>query len=146
MRERHLPFWLISGISLLIIQERSASWYEDENASASPIFSLFAKSLFFFLIHPSLLCLLSLICDAGFSSGGRILTLGWRKTFPPLLNKLIGDMFEHRPPVKVKANGSRFFMQCRWKSVLQIKLFCNREHKLDEPYRRYLEKGIRKFG
>ena len=34
------------------------------------------------------------------------------------LNKLIGDMFEHRPPAKVKGKRFKIFYACRWKSVL----------------------------
>jgi GTP-binding protein len=64
------------------------------------------------------------------------------------LNKLIGDMFEHRPPAKVKGKRFKIFYAVQVeKRPFRIKLFCNREHKLDEPYRRYLEKGIhKKFG
>ncbi len=64
------------------------------------------------------------------------------------LNKLLGDMFEHRPPAKVKGKRFKIFYAVQVeKRPFRIKLFCNREHKLDEPYRRYLEKGIqKKFG
>ena len=64
------------------------------------------------------------------------------------LNKLIGDMFEHRPPAKVKGKRFKIFYAVQVeKRPFRIKLFCNREHKLDDPYRRYLEKGIqKKFG
>ena len=64
------------------------------------------------------------------------------------LNKLIGDMFEHRPPAKVRGKRFKIFYAVQVETrPFRIKLFCNREHKLDEPYRRYLEKGIqKKFG
>ena len=34
------------------------------------------------------------------------------------LNKLIGDMFEHRPPLKCGVNGLKYFMPYKWKQGL----------------------------
>ena len=64
------------------------------------------------------------------------------------LNKLIGDMWEHRPPAKIKGKRFKVFYAVQVENrPFRIKLFCNREHKLGDPYRRYLEKGIhQKFG
>ena len=64
------------------------------------------------------------------------------------LNKLIGEMWEHRPPAKIKGKRFKVFYAVHVENrPFRIKLFCNREHKLGDPYRRYLEKGIhQKFG
>ena len=64
------------------------------------------------------------------------------------LNKLIGEMWEHRPPAKIKGKRFKVFYAVQVENrPFRIKLFCNREHKLGDPYRRYLEKGIhKKFG
>ena len=64
------------------------------------------------------------------------------------LNKLIGDMWEHRPPAKIKGKRFKVFYAVQVENrPFRIKLFCNREEKLNEQYKRYLEKGIQqKFG
>ncbi len=64
------------------------------------------------------------------------------------LNKVIGDMFEHRPPAKVKGRRFKIFYAVQVNvRPFRIKLFCNQSRRLDEPYRRYLEKGIgERFG
>ena len=59
------------------------------------------------------------------------------------LNKLLGDMFEKRPPAKVKGKRFKIFYAVQVRSrPFCIKLFCNQARRLEEPYRRYLEKGI----
>ena len=57
-------------------------------------------------------------------------------------------MWEHRPPAKIKGKRFKVFYAVHVENrPFRIKLFCNREHKLGDPYRRYLEKGIhQKFG
>ena len=61
------------------------------------------------------------------------------------LNKLIGEMWEHRPPAKIRGKRFKVFYAVQVENrPFRIKLFCNREHKLGDPYRRYLEKGIHK--
>lgn len=64
------------------------------------------------------------------------------------LNKLIGDMWEHRPPAKFKGKRFKVFYAVQVENrPFRIKLFCNREERLNDQYRRYLEKGIQqKFG
>ena len=64
------------------------------------------------------------------------------------LNKLIGEMWEHRPPAKVGGKRFKVFYAVQVDArPFRIKLFCNREHKLNDQYKRYLEKGIQqKFG
>jgi GTP-binding protein len=64
------------------------------------------------------------------------------------LNKLIGDMWEHRPPAKIKGKRFKVFYAVQVENrPFRIKLFCNREEKLNDQYKRYLEKGIQeKFG
>ena len=64
------------------------------------------------------------------------------------LNKLIGDMWEHRPPAKIKGKRFKVFYAVQVENrPFRIKLFCNREERLNDQYRRYLEKGIQqKFG
>ena len=64
------------------------------------------------------------------------------------LNKLIGDMWEHRPPAKVKGKRFKVFYAVQVENrPFRIKLFCNREERLNDQYKRYLEKGIQqKFG
>jgi len=64
------------------------------------------------------------------------------------LNKLIGDMWEHRPPAKIKGKRFKVFYAVQVENrPFRIKLFCNREERLNDQYKRYLEKGIqREFG
>ena len=64
------------------------------------------------------------------------------------LNKVIGEMWEHRPPAKVKGKRFKVYYAVQVESrPFRIKLFCNREEKLNDQYRRYLEKGIQQnFG
>ena len=64
------------------------------------------------------------------------------------LNKVIGEMWEHRPPAKIKGKRFKVFYAVQVESrPFRVKLFCNKEEKLNDQYRRYLEKGIQqKFG
>jgi GTP-binding protein len=64
------------------------------------------------------------------------------------LNKLIGDMWEHRPPAKIKGKRFKVFYAVQVDNrPFRIKLFCNREERLNDQYKRYMEKGIqKKFG
>ena len=64
------------------------------------------------------------------------------------LNKLIGEMWEHRPPARSRSKRFKVFYAVQVENrPFRIKLFCNREHKLGDPYKRYLEKGIhQRFG
>ena len=64
------------------------------------------------------------------------------------LNKLIGDMWEHRPPAKIKGKRFKVFYAVQVENrPFRIKLFCNREERLNDQYKRYMEKGIqKKFG
>lgn len=64
------------------------------------------------------------------------------------LNKLIGEMWEHRPPAKVGGKRFKVFYAVQVENrPFRVKLFCNREEKLNDQYKRYLEKGIQqRFG
>ena len=64
------------------------------------------------------------------------------------LNKVIGEMWEHRPPAKIKGKRFKVFYAVQVENrPFRVKLFCNREEKLNDQFRRYLEKGIQqKFG
>ena len=64
------------------------------------------------------------------------------------LNKVIGEMWEHRPPAKIKGKRFKVFYAVQVENrPFRVKLFCNREERLNDQYRRYLEKGIQqKFG
>lgn len=64
------------------------------------------------------------------------------------LNKLIAEMWEHRPPAKIGGKRFKVFYAVQVETrPFRIKLFCNREEKLNDQYRRYLEKGIQqRFG
>ena len=65
-----------------------------------------------------------------------------------VLNKVIGEMWEHRPPAKIKGKRFKVFYAVQVESrPFRIKLFCNKEERLTDQYKRYLEKGIQqKFG
>lgn len=65
-----------------------------------------------------------------------------------VLNKVIGEMWEHRPPAKIKGKRFKVFYAVQVESrPFRIKLFCNKEERLNDQYKRYLEKGIQqKFG
>ena len=124
--------------------------YEDEHAFRKAYLQSVRKEMFFLPDSP--------ICFVSAKSGyamqdflqvARDLDARMEKAISTsALNKLISDMFEHRPPAKVGGKRFKIFYAVQVdKRPFRIKLFCNQEHKLDEPYRRYLEKGMqKKFG
>jgi len=121
--------------------------YEDENAFRKAYLQSVRKELFFLPDSP--ICFVS--AQSGYAMQdflqvARDLDARLEKSISTsALNKLFGDMFEHRPPAKVGGKRFKIFYAVQVeKRPFRIKLFCNREHKLDEPYRRYLEKGIQK--
>jgi len=124
--------------------------YEDEHAFRKAYLQSVRKELFFLPDSP--ICFVS--AQSGYAMQdflqvARDLDARLEKSISTsALNKLIGDMFEHRPPAKVGGKRFKIFYAVQVeKRPFRIKLFCNREHKLDEPYRRYLERGIQKrFG
>ena len=131
------------------IQKDPLPGYEDENAFRKAYLQSVRKEFVFLPDSPvSFVSAQSGYAMQDFLQVAKDLDARWRKIFPSALNKLIGDMFEHRPPAKVKGKRFKIFYAVQVeKRPFRIKLFCNREHKLDEPYCRYLEKGIqKKFG
>jgi GTP-binding protein len=59
------------------------------------------------------------------------------------LNKIIGYLAERTPPPAVGGKRFRVYYATQTGSrPFRIKLFCNREEKLTEQYRRYLEAGL----
>jgi GTP-binding protein len=64
------------------------------------------------------------------------------------LNQVIGHLAERTPPPAVGGRRFRVYYATQTGSrPFRIKLFCNREEKLTEQYRRYLEAGlVREFG
>lgn len=59
------------------------------------------------------------------------------------LNRLIGQLFEARPPKLVGTRRFKVFYAVQTGTrPLRIRLFCNRVERLDPTYRRYLEKAI----
>ena len=124
--------------------------YEDEHAFRKAYLQSVRKELF--LLPDSPICFVSALSGYAvqdFLQVARDLDVRMEKAISTsALNKLFADMFEHRPPAKVGGKRFKIFYAVQVeKRPFRIKLFCNREHKLDEPYRRYLEKGIQKrFG
>ena len=124
--------------------------YEDEHAFRKAYLQSVRKELFFLPDSP--ICFVSALSGYAvqdFLQVARDLDVRMEKAISTsALNKLFADMFEHRPPAKVGGKRFKIFYAVQVeKRPFRIKLFCNREHKLDEPYRRYLEKGIQKrFG
>ncbi|MCC6414991.1 MAG: ribosome biogenesis GTPase Der, partial [Opitutaceae bacterium] len=64
------------------------------------------------------------------------------------LNKLLGTLTEHTPPPAVGGRRFRVYYATQTGNrPFRIRVFCNREDKLAESYRRYLEAGvIEEFG
>ncbi|MCG8528714.1 MAG: ribosome biogenesis GTPase Der [Opitutales bacterium] len=64
------------------------------------------------------------------------------------LNKFIAELFERRQPSKVTGRRFKIFYALQVsKRPFKFKVFCNRAERLQDPYRRYLEKNIlREFG
>ena len=59
------------------------------------------------------------------------------------LNKIIGYLAERNPPPSVGGRRFRVYYATQTGTrPFRIKLFCNREEKLTEQYRRYLEAGV----
>ncbi len=59
------------------------------------------------------------------------------------LNKTIGYLTERTPPPSVGGQRFRVYYAVQTGNrPFRIKLFCNREEKLTEQYRRYLEAGL----
>ena len=124
--------------------------YEDEHAFRKAYLQSVRKELFFLPDSPiSFVSAQTGYAMQDFLQVARDLDVRLEKSISTsALNKLFGAMFEHRPPAKVGGKRFKIFYAVQVeKRPFRIKLFCNREHKLDEPYRRYLEKGIQKrFG
>lgn len=124
--------------------------YEDERDFRKSYLKSLRKELFFLPDSP--VCFVSAHTGHAikdFLKIGRELNARLDKSISTsALNKLIGEMWEHRPPAKVKGKRFKVFYAVQVESrPFRIKLFCNREHKLGDPYRRYLEKGIhQRFG
>ena len=124
--------------------------YEDEKDFRKSYLKSIRKELFFLPDSP--VCFVSAQTGHAikdFLQMGRDLNTRLDKSISTsALNKLIGEMWEHRPPAKIKGKRFKVFYAVQVENrPFRIKLFCNREHKLGDPYRRYLEKGIhQKFG
>jgi GTP-binding protein len=59
------------------------------------------------------------------------------------LNKVIGYLAERTPPPAVRGRRFRVYYATQTGNrPFRVKLFCNREEKLTEQYRRYLEAGL----
>lgn len=59
------------------------------------------------------------------------------------LNKVVGYLAERTPPPAVRGRRFRVYYATQTGNrPFRVKLFCNREEKLTESYRRYLEAGI----
>ncbi len=59
------------------------------------------------------------------------------------LNKIIGYLTERTPPPAIGGKRFRIYYATQTGTrPFRIKLFCNREEKLTEQYRRYLEAGL----
>jgi GTP-binding protein len=66
-----------------------------------------------------------------------------RKIPTARLNKLLGYLAERNPPPAIGGKRFRIYYAAQTGTrPFRIKLFCNREEKLSEQYRRYLEAGI----
>jgi GTP-binding protein len=59
------------------------------------------------------------------------------------LNQLLGYLADRNPPPAVAGRRFRIYYATQTSNrPFRIKLFCNREEKLTEQYRRYLEAGV----
>jgi GTP-binding protein len=59
------------------------------------------------------------------------------------LNKVLGHLAERNPPAAIAGRRFRVYYATQTGTrPFRIKLFCNREEKLTEQYRRYLEAGV----
>lgn len=69
-------------------------------------------------------------------------TLDTRMTTPKL-NKLLQDLFDRRNPSKVTGKRFKIFYAVQTRNrPFRIKMFCNRAERLQDSYRRYLEKNL----
>ena len=124
--------------------------YEDEKDFRKSYIKSIRKELFFLPESPiSFVSAQTGYAVEAFLNIARDLDARMDKTISTsTLNKLIGEMWEHRPPAKVGGKRFKVFYAVQVETrPFRIKLFCNREEKLNDQYRRYLEKGIQKrFG
>ena len=59
------------------------------------------------------------------------------------LNQVLGHLAERNPPAAIGGKRFRVYYATQTGTrPFRIKLFCNREEKLTEQYRRYLEAGL----
>jgi GTP-binding protein len=59
------------------------------------------------------------------------------------LNQVLGHLAERNPPAAIGGKRFRVYYATQTSTrPFRIKLFCNREEKLTEQYRRYLEAGV----
>jgi GTPase len=66
-----------------------------------------------------------------------------RKLSTAKLNQVLGRLAERNPPAAIAGRRFRVYYATQTGNrPFRIKLFCNREEKLTESYRRYLEAGI----
>ena len=124
--------------------------YEDEKEFRKSYIKSVRKELFFIPDSPiSFVSAQTGYAVQDFLQVARDLNTRMDKTISTsALNKLIGEMWEHRPPAKVGGKRFKVFYAVQVETrPFRIKLFCNREEKLNDQYRRYLEKGIQqRFG
>jgi GTPase len=124
--------------------------YEDEKEFRKSYIKSVRKELFFIPDSPiSFVSAQTGYAVKDFLQVARDLNARMDKTISTsALNKLIGEMWEHRPPAKVGGKRFKVFYAVQVETrPFRIKLFCNREEKLNDQYRRYLEKGIQqRFG
>jgi GTP-binding protein len=60
------------------------------------------------------------------------------------LNRVIQNLFDRHPPAAVSGKRFKIYYAVHCKTFpFRLKIFCNRAQRLSEPYRRYLENGIR---
>jgi GTP-binding protein len=124
--------------------------YEDEKDFRKSYLKSIRKELFFLPDSPiSFVSALTGYSIKDFLQVARDLDARMDKTLSTsALNKVIGEMWEHRPPAKIKGKRFKVFYAVQVENrPFRVKLFCNREERLNDQYRRYLEKGIQqKFG
>jgi len=61
----------------------------------------------------------------------------------PKLNRLLQELFDRRAPSKITGKRFKIFYATQTNSrPFKIKMFCNRAERLEDSYRRYLEKNL----
>ncbi len=61
----------------------------------------------------------------------------------PKLNRMLAELMEHRPPSKLAGKRFKIFYAVQTGNrPFGIKIFCNRADKLQQPYKRYLERNL----